>query len=65
MIVSCTQLPLELSSFLILMLMLVLMLVLISQLFDLQLHTIASGAFVLPALQVIDLSHNAMVEVRS
>ena len=31
----------------------------------LQLHTIASGAFVLPALQVIDLSHNAMVEVRS
>ena len=47
------------------MLMLVLMLVLISQLYDLQLHTIASGAFVLPALQVIDLSHNAMVEVRS
>ena len=31
---------------------------------DTQLHTIASGAFVLPALQVIDLSHNAMVEVR-
>ena len=46
MIFSCTQLPLEPSSYL--MLILMLRLVLISQLYDRQLHTITSGAFVLP-----------------